>query len=60
MTITISSLSTVLLIFLIHTILTHLLNWFFRKFPDDGEVILPIMACTIELLFIVYLLVTIL
>jgi predicted membrane-bound mannosyltransferase len=35
--VTISLFSIVAIIFIVHTILTHLINWLFRETADDSE-----------------------
>lgn len=46
--VTISILSIVVLIFVLHTVLTHLLNWLVRKTIDSEVGIASLFLCLIE------------
>lgn len=54
--VTVSILSIVLLIFVLHTILTHLLNWLTRLFADSEAVALMILTNLLEIVITVLLL----
>lgn len=54
--ITVSILSIVILIFVLHTILSHLLNWAFRESMDSELGIGVFVFCVIEIGIIIALL----
>lgn len=56
--VTVSIISIVILIFVLHTILTHLINWFWRTVDENGPemVILPIIVTLAEAAIMVGLL----
>ena len=56
--VTVSIISIVILIFVLHTILTHLINWFWRTVVENGPemVIIPIMVTLAEVAIIITLL----
>ena len=50
--ISVSIFSVIILIFVLHTILTHLLNWLFREMTPD-DVMLPILLSIVEFIVII-------
>lgn len=56
MTVTVPLIGIIVLIFVLHTILTHLSNWAFRECKDPGLVGLVVFATIIELVVCVALL----
>lgn len=56
MTITISAFSAVLLILVLHTIITHLLNWLFRQWDSFEPVFMAICLGVVEFLIVTIIL----
>jgi hypothetical protein len=56
--VTVSIISIVILIFVLHTILTHLINWLWREVTENGPemVIIPIMLTVVEAAIVIALL----
>jgi hypothetical protein len=56
--ISVSIISIVILIFVLHTILTHLINWLWRVLTEDGPelAIIPAVATLIEAAIMIKLL----
>lgn len=51
---TISYLVVILIILILHTAITHLINWWFREDATciDGDVVIPILAHVLEFIAI--------
>jgi hypothetical protein len=56
MTVTVPLVGIIVLIFILHTILTHLSSWAFRECKDPGLVVLVVFVTIIELVVCVALL----
>ena len=57
--VTVSILSIVILIFVLHTIITHLINWMWRSMTDVEDIglfIIPVAATILETFIMVILL----
>ena len=50
--VSVSIFSVIILIFVLHTILTHLLNWLFREMSPN-HVMLPILLSIVEFIVII-------
>ena len=50
--VSISIISVVILIFVLHTILTHLLNWLFRKMAPN-DIVLSVLLSIVEFIIII-------
>lgn len=58
MTVTVPLIGIIILIFALHTILTHLSNWALRECKDPGLVVLVAFATIIELVVCISMLVS--
>ena len=54
--VTVSIFSVVVIIFILHTVLTHLINWSFREAGDALEVFVIVLVTIVELLLTLILL----
>jgi len=56
--VSVSIISIVILIFVLHTILTHLINWLWRRLVEDGPElsIIPALATIVEAVIMIALL----
>lgn len=48
--VTVSIFGIVVIIFVLHTVLTHLINWWFREADDASEVFVVVLVVIMELL----------
>ena len=48
--VTVSIFGVVVIIFILHTVLTHLFNWWFREADNDMELFVIVLCGIIELL----------
>ena len=54
--ITVSIFGVVVIIFILHTVVTHLINWWFRETDDDSELYVVVSFTIVELISITALL----
>ena len=54
--ITVSIFGVVVIIFILHTVLTHLINWWFRESYSESEIFVIVVCVIMELLLTLSLL----